>query len=572
MFYDSNDKQCVEKYSSAVTLSDMEVFLFPELIYALMLANCMSPIVWQWRDDSWFKRIRQMNMHQRIMRLKQFIIEHFEFNLDLDTWGLTTKEAELARFADFIRPETLAQSNALFGYEGDKYYFDIDIRRHFGLDKYNDNVIPYWKTETIEAMSAFRFRDGYTTSAGECVSLATLYAAALFVVAEVPLEKICLMATPLHSQNFIDVQGGILTNNRRIVTKTMWFNGTAISAKARRALEHEQVTVMINNTGYVHSLYEEATMPKNVYEETAEKIRQFLKTDINFEILVNFLRDNPQFQKLFQFSSKQHGKTVYIEAEKVFRYEYKSKSRAGSPSQKALMNEIDRDEWYPDAFRCRIILDELETFFKQHQLSGDRQELKTLLQSQLQHCCEDVEPLIDTLRHFAHVEPRLPGNNGKRWIASKPLQLDISAGREVFIKQVYALRHEYSVADLAVMAYRDMKNADWKPFMKAAFERNPVIFAAANNWGIEELARRLTALPNQSIYADSHRVAQPDEVWNFGRGDGLEKAIALASVIHRRGNNVSVKTAVNDGNRVAVTEYDGQTFVFPSEKETREIE
>ena len=29
----------------------------------------------------------------------------------------------------FISPEEIARSNALFGYEGDKYYFDVDIRR-----------------------------------------------------------------------------------------------------------------------------------------------------------------------------------------------------------------------------------------------------------------------------------------------------------------------------------------------------------------------------------------------------------------------------------------------------------
>jgi len=77
----------------------------------------------------------------------------------------------------------LAQSNALFGYEGDKYYFDIDIRTHFGLDKYEGDVIPYWKTETVEAMDAFRYKPTYVSGAGECVSLATLYAAALFIVA-----------------------------------------------------------------------------------------------------------------------------------------------------------------------------------------------------------------------------------------------------------------------------------------------------------------------------------------------------------------------------------------------------
>ena len=85
-------------------------------------------------------------------------MDHYAFNLDLDTWGLTTKEREIDRFKDYVDPEALAQSNALFGYEGDKYYFDIDIRTHFGLDKYEGDVIPYWKTETVEAMDAFRLQ------------------------------------------------------------------------------------------------------------------------------------------------------------------------------------------------------------------------------------------------------------------------------------------------------------------------------------------------------------------------------------------------------------------------------
>jgi len=33
----------IQKYSSSVTLSDMEIFIFPELLYSLLLANIMSP-------------------------------------------------------------------------------------------------------------------------------------------------------------------------------------------------------------------------------------------------------------------------------------------------------------------------------------------------------------------------------------------------------------------------------------------------------------------------------------------------------------------------------------------------
>ena len=66
------------------------------------------------------------------MRLKQFIMDEFDFNLDLETWGLTSQATELKRFENYISPADIAKSNALFGYQGDKYYFDVDIRRHFG--------------------------------------------------------------------------------------------------------------------------------------------------------------------------------------------------------------------------------------------------------------------------------------------------------------------------------------------------------------------------------------------------------------------------------------------------------
>jgi hypothetical protein len=137
------DARELERKSSAITLSDMEIFIFPEILFGLVLANIMSPRIWRWLEDPWFDGLDRMKPYRRITRLKQYIMDHYAFNLDLDTWGLTTKDREIARFKDFIDPDTLKQSNALFGYEGDKYYFDIDIRTHFGLDKYAGNVIPY---------------------------------------------------------------------------------------------------------------------------------------------------------------------------------------------------------------------------------------------------------------------------------------------------------------------------------------------------------------------------------------------------------------------------------------------
>jgi hypothetical protein len=309
---DFSDNKTLEKYSSAFTLSDMEIFIFPELFYPLILADIMSPELWKWRDDPWFRDIDKKSFNYKANRIKQYIIQNYVFNLDLSTWGLTTKSTEINRFSDFFDIEMLRQSNALFGYEGDKYYFDIDIRKHFGLDKYDSNIIPYWKTETIEAMGAFRYKENFTSGAGECVSLSAIYAAAMFVVGRIPLEKIFLIATPLHSQNFIVEKEGLITNNRRIVTKNMWYNGTSLSEKARRAMENEKVTIVSHISGYIHTLYSDATIDKQAYAGFSKKLREFLETELNSLIFINFLRFKSKYKTLFQFRSDLSGKHRYI--------------------------------------------------------------------------------------------------------------------------------------------------------------------------------------------------------------------------------------------------------------------
>ena len=158
----------LEEKSSAATLSDMELFVFPELMFSLVLANMLSPRIWAWRELEWFAGIREMRPKKRLQRLRQHIMDNYTFNLDLETWGLTRQQSELGRFAPFLPPEEISKSNALFGYQGDTYYYDIDIRRHFGLDRYSGDTIPYWKTETVEAMELRpRRRAGEMPARGE---------------------------------------------------------------------------------------------------------------------------------------------------------------------------------------------------------------------------------------------------------------------------------------------------------------------------------------------------------------------------------------------------------------------
>jgi hypothetical protein len=533
--YDPRSPASVEKYSSAVTLSDMEVFIFPELMYALVLANIMSNRLWAWKGDPWFSKSHTQGEMKRVQRLKQYIMDRFSFNLDLDTWGLTSKEREIGRFSEFISEEILARSNALFGYEGDKYYFDIDIRRHFGLDKYTSNIIPYWKTETIEAMEAFKFKEGYVGGAGECVSFAALYASAAFAVADIPLDKIFLLATPLHSQNFLDIGEGVLTNNRRIVTKNMWYNGTELSAKARRALENETVTIVAHNTGCIHTVFPAASIDRTRYGQIKDKLARFLSTDITYEILANFLRHKSGLQRYFQISYNRHGKTLYIEAEKVYSYEHSSKLRVGDATQENLLQDIEDDEYYTDLCPHRFDLGKLQSFLGGNKIAIDSVDGIDTLKAQFTDGPLNGSHLVNELIKFCRTEPMMPHEEQKTWVEPEsvpPITLDgVTCAREAR-ETLMGQRGNNETVNLAFMAFRDLSSSPWKPFLKAAVERNPVCAIGCREQTINEAYKYLSssAFTGISIYDEKYRLAQPDEVWNYRRGDGLEMAVALASV------------------------------------------
>ena len=555
----------MEEASSAITLSDMEIFVFPSLLYPLVLANLMSPAIWKWRDDPWFANFPKLTPYRRILRLKQYIMDHYAFNLDLETWGLTTQEREMARFSPYLAPETIAQSNALFGYEGDKFYFSLDIRRHFGLDKYSSDTIPYWKTETVEAMDAFRFKPGHgNQGAGECVSLSTLYAAALYILCGIPLDDIFLVATPLHSQNFVDVHDGILTNNRRLVTKAMWFNGTELSAKARRALEHEQVTIVAHCTGWVHAVYPEASIDHAAYARFQDKLRAFVKTPVTSEILFNFLRQTPSRQKCFQIEHACCGKRRWIPAERAYAFENSCSFKVSDATRAKLLNEMDEDDFFAEPLPDRIPLNKFDEFFKQGHIDLDKEEDLQRLAREVNCYHAGACEIIKELRAFCQLEPRWPDAGQPRQFVRGP-RIDLKPGmaREEIIAALEGQRRENPVADLAFHAFRDLARTDPRPFLKAAIERSPVCLEAARNLAVPMLLACLREMPDDSIY-DSTRAAQPDEVWNAHRGDGFEKALALAAILHAR--SPATPFTLKAAGDTASLAFDGKEYAFPSRK------
>jgi hypothetical protein len=558
-------KKALEKYSSAFTLSDMEIFIFPELFYPLVLANIMSPVIWKWRDDPWFKDIEKKSFTYKVNRIKQFIIQNYVFNLDLSTWGLTTKTKEIARFSDFFDMDVLRHSNALFGYEGDKYYFDIDIRKHFGLDKYTTDVIPYWKTETAEAMTAFRFKENFSTGAGECVSLSSLYAAAMFIVGRIPLEKIFLIATPLHSQNFIIEKDGLITNNRRIVTRNMWYNGTSLSEKARRALENERVTIVSHISGFIHTLYEEATINRDAYEHFSSKLREFLSTGVTDLVFINFLRFKSKFKTLFQYMCECSGKNRYITLEKMFEYEHTSKYNVSWETRAQLVNEIEGDEFNLSPIPGKIMLNDIENIFTDgKEKSFD--EFRTEFMKSAGEVSESIlGEMFTDLHNFTFTDPDIPGTN-KVFLKPDMPVISPEDSREKITGAITDLAEKSETALLTMYVYRQMDRIDWVPFVKASIERNPVCFTDLNGQSVMEVYRILTGFSDESIY-DGNRLALPDEVWNFRRGDGIEKTFLLADFIVQKNPDASLEIGIVD--KKVILKYQNEDYIFSSSKSFR---
>lgn len=559
---DFSDKKILEKYSSAFTLSDMEIFIFPELFYPLVLANIMSPLLWEWRNDPWFHDMGKKSFTYKVNRIKQFIIQNYVFNLDLSTWGLTTKSREIERFREFFDMDVLKQSNALFGYEGDKYYFDIDIRKHFGLDKYDSDIIPYWKTETIEAMTAFRHKENFSTGAGECVSLSALYAAAMFVVGRIPLEKIFLIATPLHSQNFITEKDGLITNNRRIVTKNMWFNGTSLSEKARRALENEKVTIVSHISGYIHLIYNDATIDRKAYDLFSARLREFLITGLTSLIFINFLRFKSKYKSLFQYECECSGTKRYISLEKMFEYEHTSKFNASAEMRELLVKEIEGDEFHLSPLQGKIMLNDVEEIIENNQGASLGEIEKKLISINGSVPADTIHEMFHELEQFISTDPKIPDSR-KNYISLVSPAVTADDNRDKINHSILDTADRSELSLLTLYVFRQMDKIRWEPFIKASLERNPVCLNDLKDKNIDEVYRILTKLPDVSIY-EGKRLSLPDEVWNFGRGDGIEKSLLLADVIIQRENNASVKIEI-ENNKVTL-KYNNGEYHFSSAK------
>jgi hypothetical protein len=341
----------------------------------------------------------------------------------------------------------------------------------------------------------------------------------------------------------------------------MWFNGTEISDKAQRALRNENITIIAHSTGYVHCLYEDATIDPKAYKHFAARLASYLKADLDLSLFASFLRSNREYQKHFQMCRDCHGHPQFLKAEVIFHYEHGSNFRIADKTFEKLLAEVSDEDFVGYELPGRIRCDRLERFIAEQRPDLATAQGKAAFLSFVATTIPDAERFVDELADFLQTEPKLPDAD-KNYLPAKAVRIPIDYTRQEVIDYLQSIRAVNTTADLAFYAYRDVQSCDWSAFIAAAFGRNPVSLAMTDSMSIEQARQWLEDMAEASIY-DGARLAQPDEVANYKTGDGIEKAFLLGNVIRRRHPDRDIEICID---KADVTLRGGGTYRFESKK------
>jgi hypothetical protein len=171
------------------------------------------------------------------------------------------------------------------------------------------------------------------------------------------------------------------------------------------------------------------------------------------------------------------------------------------------------------------------------------------------------------LAAFISIDPKIP-DTSKNYINTDVPYISTDDSRNEILHKIVAHSGRSEVSMLTIYVSRLMDRIDWLPFVKAALERNPVCLNELQGKTLKEVHKVLIEMPNLSIY-DDKRLALPDEVWNFGRGDGIEKALVMADFIIQSDISASV-TIVAENRKISLT-YGKEDYIFESDKKLRKI-
>jgi hypothetical protein len=327
-------------------------------------------------------------------------------------------------------------------------------------------------------------------------------------------------------------------------------------------MENEKVTIVSHISGYIHTLYSEATIDRDAYNNFSCKLKEFLATDLSSLIFINFLRFKSKYKTLFQYKCDCSGKQRYISLEKMFEYEHISKYKVSSETRCSLIKEIEGDEFHLSPIQGKIMLNDVEEI-----LNSDKKKNLEEIEDEVISLSEEipveiVHEMFREIKEFIFTDPKLPHGN-KSFSGNENLKITNENTREEIIDIITKESENSELSLLSLYVFRQMDEIDWFPFIKAAIERNPVCFSDLRNKSTSDVYEILESMTNLSVY-DAKRLALPDEVWNFKRGDGIEKALLLAGFIMKKKKRTTVNIEIGD-EKVFLKTGDEQ-FQFSSNK------
>jgi hypothetical protein len=249
----------------------------------------------------------------------------------------------------------------------------------------------------------------------------------------------------------------------------------------------------------------------------------------------------------------------------MFEYEHSSKFNVSTEARGYLIKEIEGDDFHLSPLYGKIMLNDIEEILDKHTGRNLKEIEIKLIKVAGSDCKEIIHEMFKELSDFIFIDPKIPDPK-KNYTVNDKLNITIEDDREEIMNLIAANQENSETALLALYVYRQMDKIDWRPFIKAAIERNPVSFTDLNGKNITEVYYILKNLPDESIY-EGKRLALPDEVWNFKRGDGIEKAFLLADFILH--NDKSSTVSIEIETKKVFLSSGGNKFHFISHKNFR---
>jgi hypothetical protein len=246
----------------------------------------------------------------------------------------------------------------------------------------------------------------------------------------------------------------------------------------------------------------------------------------------------------------------------MFEYEHSSKFNLSPESREALVNEIEGDDFHLSPLQGKVMLNDIEDILD-NSTGKSLKEIENEFIKVTGIISEDIiHEMFKEVSDFISIEPQIPSVK-KNYLHTSQLNITTENTRGEIIELISSQKEHSEMALLSLYVYREMDKIDWLPFLKAAVERNPVCNTELNGKNNSDVYKILKEMPDESIY-DGNRLALPDEVWNFRRGDGLEKALLLADFIHKNDNASGITIRV-DAKKVVLNAH-GDDFHFSSSK------